>query len=88
MEDYEAVVLRVASADDIHELSPSGWIHVAGVDRIVELVNIYIGLDIVKLWHIAEQAVEIKRLESTGLRVYAHADSAPRVDEEHLITSF
>ena len=58
-------------------------IHVAGVERLTELVGVYLGVERRKLVDVLYEMVEVERLQRPRHRVAAHADGASRVDEEH-----
>ena len=84
MKDHKTVILVVAFGNDAYELSPISRIHVAGIDGRRELIYVDPCLEILKLWHLCDEVVEVERFQCSCLLIAAHTNGTPCINEKYL----
>ena len=81
MQHHKSVVVRVAVGNDVAQVRPQPWRHVAGVDGRLKLVGVNLQIELPQFGHILQEVLEVKRLQSARLRIAVHSDSPACIDE-------
>ena len=85
VQNDEAVVAVVVAGNDLHQLGPRARTDVTGVDGRRELVHIDARAQIFHFRQVADDVVEVERLEGSRARVAAHSDGSARIDEQYFV---
>ena len=79
MQHHEAVVLLVVVGNDVAQVGPQPWCHVARVDGGRELVRVNLQVKLLQLRHVIQQVLEVERLQRPCVRITVHADGSAGV---------
>ena len=81
MQHHKTIVVVIVVCNDMRQVGPHAWCHVAGVNRRIKLIGGNLCVKLIQFWHILQKVLEVERLQSSCLRITIHSNRTPSVYE-------
>ena len=85
VKNHKTIVEIVVVRNNMSQVYPSLRRHVTTIDGRIKLKSGNLGRHLLKLWHIAQKALEIERLKGSCTRIPIHPYRSTSVDKQYFI---